>query len=267
MKYYYWDMRYVPLSDSKRVEFKKYFSENRSKFMLIDTNLYIDTVALERKFSCCDGVCDCCTKLEGENPSDIFNKPDRLISMNGYCCDGGCMISKDFISSTNKYLGDVVQYLPNDSQSFIRTLGFYDSFVVGNKVYFKTNTMKDGRCVFATYKDGKKGCALHQYANDKGLDIFEVKPFDCSLFPLDILIDDGVYYMTAVTEDNSYCRFNKDNTPIKLSCITQKNDGVPLYRFSKDLIIDIFGELVYDIIEAYFIEREGEMHNGSVQSD
>lgn len=267
MKYYYWDMRYVPLSDSKRAEFKKYFSENRSKFMLIDTNLYVDTVALERKFSCCDGVCDCCIRLEGEHQNDIFNKSDRLVSMNNYCCDGGCMISKDFISSTNKYLDDVVEYLPNDSKAFIRTLGFYDSFVVGNKVYFKTNTMKDNRCVFSTYKDGKKGCALHQYANDKGLDIFEVKPFDCSLFPLDILIDDGVYYMTAVTEDNSYCRFNKDNIPIKLSCITQKNDGVPLYRFSKDLIIDIFGELVYDIIEAYFIEREGEMHNGSVQSD
>lgn len=258
MRYYYWDMTNIPLNEKKTEEFKKYIKENKHKFLLIDSNLYVDTDALAKRFCCEESVCDIRVEYEGENIHDIFNNPARLKSMCGSCCDGGCIISKDFVSLTNSHYDALLSYLPSDSKVYVNTFGFYESFVVGNKVYLKTNVKRDNSCIFSCLVDGKKECALSLLSRDKGLNIFEIKPFDCCLFPLDIIVDDGIYYMTAVSEEHSFYRFSETDKPIHLTCIKQNAYGTPLYKYCRELIIDIFGDLVYDIINAYYIEKERE---------
>lgn len=62
----------------------------------------------------------------------------------------------------------------------------------------RTNTI-DGKCVFLNRRD--RGCQLHAFALEKGLDYHDLKPVLSTLFPL--TFDDGVLHVMDEVEDRS----------------------------------------------------------------
>jgi hypothetical protein len=82
----------------------------------------------------------------------------------------------------------------------------------------RTNTIA-GKCVF--HRRGGRGCHLHAFALEKGLDYHDLKPMLSTLFPL--TFDDGVLDLMEEVEDRS------------LVCL---GEGPTLYR-------GVRGELAY----------------------
>lgn len=47
---------------------------------------------------------------------------------------------------------------------------------------FRRTRVYNNKCVF--YKDGYRGCTLHRFSIEKGMDIHQLKPMVCCLFPV-----------------------------------------------------------------------------------
>ena len=97
--------------------------------------------------------------------------------------------------------------------------------------------VEDGACVFRSRT--ARGCTLHTFALESGIDYHEVKPLVCSLFP--VTFDGGLLHASNEIEDRS------------LQCI---DDGPTLYMGVRSEIEYYFGaELVAELDG---LERGGE---------
>lgn len=85
----------------------------------------------------------------------------------------------------------------------------------------RTNT-RDGKCVFLNRQD--RGCHLHAFALEKGLDYHDLKPVLSTMFPL--TFDDGVLHVMDEVDDRS------------LVCLGQ---GPTLYRGVRSELECYFG--------------------------
>ncbi len=86
---------------------------------------------------------------------------------------------------------------------------------------------KDGACVFLDRgQHGGRGCMLHRYALDRGIDYHEVKPLMSSLFPLSF-DDTGTLHAASEIEDE------------ELVC---RDEGPTLYRGARAELLHYFGE-------------------------
>jgi Fe-S-cluster containining protein len=95
---------------------------------------------------------------------------------------------------------------------------------------FVRSNVVNGACVFLS-QDGR-GCGIHRYALEKGLDYHKIKPAVCWLFP--VTWDLGVLRPSYDLKDDLACR----------------NMGPNIYDMSKDEIAAHFGaELVKELDE------------------
>jgi hypothetical protein len=83
--------------------------------------------------------------------------------------------------------------------------------------------VENGTCVFKN-KNGR-GCALHTFSLERGLDYHEIKPFMSSLFPLSFL--DGLLCAAEEAFDG------------ELVCL---GEGPTVYRGVRDEVVHYFGE-------------------------
>jgi Fe-S-cluster containining protein len=88
-----------------------------------------------------------------------------------------------------------------------------------------------GACVFR--RQTARGCALHSFALEKGLDYHEIKPMVCSLFP--VTFDYGLLHPSNEIEDRS------------LQCI---DDGPSLYQGVRSEIEFYFGAALVAELDA-----------------
>jgi Fe-S-cluster containining protein len=96
---------------------------------------------------------------------------------------------------------------------------------------FTRTRVAGGACVFLNRKG--RGCLLHLYCQDRGIDVHDLKPLVCSLFP--ITFDQGLLHPSAEIMDNS------------LICGSQ---GLTLYRaIRKDLGYYFGPELLAELDE------------------
>ena len=95
-----------------------------------------------------------------------------------------------------------------------------------------TRTRVVGRgCVFLDPSPGGRGCLLHRYAVENGIDYHELKPMVSALFPL--TFDDGLLHPSDEARDGS------------LVCLPT---GDTLYRGVRDELLYYFGaELVAEL--------------------
>lgn len=217
-----------------------------TKTMLLDVmNLF------QRSFMCCKGNCDFLVKYEEENKSLLFNEPNRILSCDRGCCEGG---SLEIDSSTSKNIDDniddIYQYMAPECAKYVELHGWKRK--VGNYSAVRAFP-KDNRCVFTIVEDGMSLCALHRYALMTDRPVLDFKPFECWMFPMDVLRVDGKLLFTCISEVGDTYGILRwgDNHAIQ-SCLRKTENGIPFYQYSKDIIVKVAGEKRYDLIDKIY---------------
>jgi hypothetical protein len=102
--------------------------------------------------------------------------------------------------------------------------------------------VENGACVFRNRKG--RGCMIHSYALERGIDYHELKPMVSALFPL--TFDYGLLHQSNEIEDRS------------LQCYS---DGPTLYRGVRDEVAYYFGDALVGELDAF--ERDALAGNAS----
>ena len=136
------------------------------------------------------------------------------------CCQYGCDVNlaeRDRILAAKAELGP---YIKSPPEKWFKEQVFEDPEYETGK-FVRANVV-DGGCVFLS-PDGR-GCGIHRYALEKGLDYHAIKPMVCWLFP--VTWDKGVMRPSYDVSDDLMCR----------------NMGPTLYEMSRGEIEVVFGK-------------------------
>lgn len=128
------------------------------------------------------------------------------------CCEGGQPYSTDPSGEDrlSQHAPMIIQhYLDQEQQQEFHTAGFMESSTDG--VFSPTIKLCQGNCFFLKKEQGSSYCSIHRYALAQQLNPWDIKPFSCSLFPLDIIYDQDKLYLTVITEQTaSFSRWGYD---------------------------------------------------------
>ena len=146
------------------------------------------------------------------------------------CCQFGCDVDLD---NVEQLFGDHATGL-EDYTGTTRDQWLHDEIHSDAELRsggFRRTRVVDGTCVFKNRRG--RGCGIHAYCFENGLDYHELKPVICWLFP--ICVDGAVLRAASEVEDNS------------LVCVDQ---GLTLYRSQRQELAHIFGnDLVAELDE------------------
>jgi hypothetical protein len=148
-----------------------------------------------------------------------------------YCHDSCCQYGVDLdvhnVARLHERADDIARFTGVPRERWFTEEWVSDAEFPGGRL---TRTrVEDGACVFRNRKG--RGCMLHSYALDRGVDYHELKPMVSALFP--ITFDQGLLHPSSEIVDRS------------LQCI---DDGPTLYRGVRDEIDWYFGpELVAEL--------------------
>jgi hypothetical protein len=109
----------------------------------------------------------------------------------------------------------------------------WDHEYPGNE-YTRTS-IKDGACIFLNRNS--RGCSLHSFALEEGLDYHELKPFFCAIFPLTFY--EGILLTPEEIDSKS------------LVCL---GDGPTLYQGARNALKYYFGDEMISELDAIEIE-------------
>ncbi len=148
------------------------------------------------------------------------------------CCQYGVDVDAENVARLEARAADVEAFTGVPRSQWLTGEWVDDPELPGGR-YTRTR-VAGGACVFRNRKG--RGCMLHSYALDRGIDYHEVKPMVSALFPL--TFDGGLLHPSTEIADRS------------LRCI---DDGPTLYRGVRSEVEWYFGpELVgeLDALEA-----------------
>lgn len=112
-----------------------------------------------------------------------------------------------------------------------------------------------GDCLYLVKESGQHICAIHRYALEEKIEPSKLKPFSCSLFPLEIIeMDEGIL-LTAVTPDTmDFSRWG-DFYHAHYSCVNPARrpantpdhyfaaaDYRPAWLWARDLLLSYWGD-------------------------
>ena len=101
---------------------------------------------------------------------------------------------------------------------------------LGRGIY-ALDTDDDGRCLFAYQRGRSLRCSLHTVAEECGLSPYQVKPYECSLWPLALTTSGG---RTLTVDDTAYT----------FPCSAHQPVGSPLSPSIASTIESLFGRVV-----------------------
>lgn len=120
-----------------------------------------------------------------------------------------------------------------------------------------------GDCFFYQQDSNSAYCAIHRYAEERHLNPLHYKPFSCTLFPLDIIEENGSIFITALTQETesfsrwgtSYKEYLCINKSLRENTNVEKDifdlDGYkPAWEWNRHLLIDSFGEELIEAIQS-----------------
>ncbi len=137
------------------------------------------------------------------------------------CCSYGADIDVENFQRLEPY-ADALEDFTHVPRAEWLTGQFEDDAEVAGGRYTRTR-VRDGRCAFLN-RNGR-GCLIHRFCLEKGLDYHRLKPVVCWLFP--VTFDNGLLGPSTEIQDNS------------LICM---NMGPTLYRAARGELHYYFGE-------------------------
>jgi Fe-S-cluster containining protein len=149
------------------------------------------------------------------------------------CCQYGVDVDVHNVARLHERSDDIARFTGVPRDRWFTEEWVEDGEFPGGR---QTRTrVEDGACVFRNRKG--RGCMLHSYALDRGVDYHELKPMVSALFP--ITFDYGLLHASNEIVDRS------------LQCI---DDGPTLYRGVRDEIGWYFGAALVAELDGF--ERE-----------
>ncbi len=136
------------------------------------------------------------------------------------CCQYGATLDEPLAEQILARADDLEAYLGVPREAWFRP-GWRPHHDYPGGRYTRTRVV-DGACVFLNRRG--RGCLLHRYALDRGLDVHTVKPMACNMFP--VLCEDGVLQVPDEIRDGS------------LTCL---GGGPTLYRSARNDLGYYFG--------------------------
>lgn len=182
------------------------------------------------------------------------------------CCEGGQPYSME--SANSKLLHThseaiIQKHLDPTRLRIAQETGYMET--ASADPFSPTIKQCEGNCFFLGNQGDQFYCSIHRYALESELSPWLLKPFSCSLFPLDIIQDEDKLLIMAVTpETASFSRWGKDYE--HFFCINYEKrkeaelspelfsikDYQPAWTWSQDLLEQSFGK---ECIE-YIIKME-----------
>ncbi|MGE3804773.1 MAG: hypothetical protein AB7K24_08890 [Gemmataceae bacterium] len=154
------------------------------------------------------------------------------------CCSYGVDVDIENVKRLEAHADGLQALVGQPSSSWFHTRFARDDEFPGGK--FTRTRVVDGACVFLDRKG--RGCLIHRYCLEQGLDYHELKPLVSCLFPL--TFGHGVLTIAEEVEDNS------------LICV---NIGESVYRGVRDDLLYYFGDGLVaeldDLENAYTSEK------------
>ncbi|MED0674076.1 MULTISPECIES: DUF3109 family protein [Aneurinibacillus] len=180
------------------------------------------------------------------------------------CCEKGQPYSMhgDNLALFEKHAFTILETYTNDGRAQeAREKGVFEKTIHTN--YYSSIRTFEENCLYLIEENGKRICAIHKYALDKGMNPSQIKPFSCSLFPLEIIeCDLGLLITAAIRETESFSRWG-DYYRKNYACVNPKRrpagspknyfapEGyVPAWTWARSLLATYWGERTVQEIEA-----------------
>lgn len=155
-----------------------------------------------------------------------------LNSCRGVCCiegDSGAPLETDEIIEIENALPSISVFLSEKSKEVIENSGIAMIDCDGDLV---TQLIDNKECVFVTFIDGIAECAIEKTWKKGKCSV--KKPLSCHLYPI------------RITNYNKFVAVNFHNWEICKPALQKgNNEGLYLYKFSKDALIRKFGKNWY----------------------
>lgn len=250
----YYNLVGKPESNEKTLmrKMQRFFDENP----IIETDdMFIDVRnILNRKFACNRGCCDLritSKKAKKGLFTQVETQDDHIYDR--CCCEGGSYpIPDELIKNIDDNLDEIIKVLPQENQDIIKKSGY----LVSKRYKGVKRRKTDDMCIMAYECDDMMYCALHSFALNVGKDILDFKPYDCSIFPMDYIYVNGKILLTTISNFGETAEILRWGTPhLQQSCL-HKNEGEPMYQYSKDGIIKVVGEDNWNVINDIFNNYE-----------
>jgi hypothetical protein len=157
---------------------------------------------------------------------------------NDHCCSYGADIDMINVNRILKHKDGLEKFTGvNAEKWFYPKKRKWDHEYPGNE-YTRT-TKRNKFCIFHDPKG--KGCMLHSYSLNKGIDYHDLKPFFCSMFP--VTFYEGILCIPEEIEDKT------------LACL---GIGPSLYQGAREEIRYYFGDGIIDELDEISTKYERE---------
>jgi hypothetical protein len=155
------------------------------------------------------------------------------------CCQYGVDVDVHNVARLREHARELEQYtgVPED-QWFERTWQDDAEFPGGR---FTRTRVEGGACVFRSRAPGGRGCMIHSFSLERGIDYHELKPMVSVLFP--VTFDDGLLHCSTEIVDRS------------LQCV---DDGPTVYRGVRGEIAWYFGSALVGELDELEREPQGQ---------
>jgi hypothetical protein len=116
-------------------------------------------------------------------------------------------VAEDYL---HVHASDIIkQYLDKDHWDEASGHAYMEQVSPYNNV--QSITTCKGNCFFLHKTNEESFCSIHRYAENSGKDPLKLKPYSCTLFPLDIIQDNGEIMLTTLTkETESFSRWGSE---------------------------------------------------------
>ncbi|TCP55587.1 uncharacterized protein DUF3109 [Tumebacillus sp. BK434] len=197
------------------------------------------------------------------------------------CCEGGYPFPPAVrqVPLLEQHLPVIAaRHLPDEKREQIRQNGLWQQHAETEGL--PTIATHEGNCLLCAVEGTGPACAAHRYALEEGLAPEQMKPFSCSLFPLELITgEDGRVLVTALTAETA--RFSRwgslylddfvcANLPLRLQAertprAAEISPNVrrelaadafaperyrPAWQEMKEILCNTFGETLWQQIEA-----------------
>ena len=105
------------------------------------------------------------------------------------------------------------------------------------------------RCIFS-YLDsqGRILCSIESIARKKKMNVLDIKPITCLLFPM-LLVDLNDNFLITVLDEENYEVAGFSEEIKKYECIRENQGKTPFYKSMKRTITVLFGDEFYSMLE------------------